>query len=249
MIRFVRKAVTTCLLMLVPALLGGATSARGAETEDPIPVIRVTGRAMVTAAPDHATIQLGVVAQADSAERAARENAEKLDAALEAIRAALGPAAEIKTHGYSLHPDYRAPKPGGERKIVGYTATNVVQVDTGALDLVGKVVDVATTAGANELRSLRFVLKNGRDARAQAVSQAARNARAKADAIASALDLRVVRILSVDEGGPSFLPEARRAQRFLAAESAAAPTPIEPGTLEVHATVTITVEVKSLLRR
>ncbi len=248
MFRFVRNAVTTCLLMTVPALLGGAASARGDDT-DPIPVIRVTGHATVTAAPDHATIQIGVVAQANTAERAARENAEKLDAALEAIRGALGPAAEIKTHGYSLHPDYRTPKAGGERKIVGYTATNVVQVDTSALDQVGEVVDVATAAGANELRSLRFVLKDGRDARAQAVSEAAGNARAKAEAIASTLGLRVVRVLSVDEGGPSLLPEPRRAQRFLAAESAAAPTPIEPGKLEVHATITLTVEVKSYLRR
>jgi uncharacterized protein YggE len=249
MFRFVCNSVTTCLLTTVLALLGGATSVRADEAKDPIPVIRVTGHASVTAAPDHATIQIGVVAQADTAERAARENAEKLGAALEAIRGALGPAAEIKTQGYSLHPDYRAPKPGGERKIVGYTATNVIQVDTGALDLVGKVVDVATAAGANELRSLRFVLKDARDARARAVSEAAVDARSKADAIASALGLRVVRILSVEEGGPSHLPQPPGVQRFLAAESAAAPTPIEPGKLEVHATITLTVEVKSQLRR
>jgi uncharacterized protein YggE len=207
------------------------------------PAIRVTAEATVTAAPDQASIEIGVLTQAKDAKTAAAENARNLDAVRAEVRKLLSEKADLQTIGYSVRPNYRYPKEGGKPRIVGYTATNVLRVKTNQLDEVGAVIDAATQAGSNQIQRLQFRLQREDAVRAEALRQAAVTARAKADAIASALDLRVVRVLSVEEGGPAAAPIVRTAQRSMAEGSAQVPTPVEPGTIDVRATITLTVEV------
>lgn len=92
------------------------------------------------------------------------------------------------------------------------------------------------------IQALRFELKDEQAVRAQALRQAASRARSKADALASALNLQIVRVLSVSEaGGPVVVPMR---EAMLARASADPATPIEPGTIEVRATVNLVVEVR-----
>ena len=205
--------------------------------------IRVTGEATVTAKPDQAEINLGVVTQAATGQAAATQNAQKQDAVLAALRKALGTGAEIKTLGYSLSPNYRYPKEGGQPTLSGYTASNVVQVKTGELAQVGKLIDAATQSGANTVQALRFTLKDEQAALSQALREAAIKARAKADTLASALGLKIVRVLHVEEGGQPVRPVFAEAMAMRAGDGAAPPTPVEPGTIEVQAMVTLTVEI------
>ena len=72
---------------------------------------------------------------------------------------------------------------------------------------------------------------------------AALKARAKADALASALGVRIVRVLHVDEGGQPMRPVFAEAMTMRASADSAAPTPVEPGTIEVQASITLTVEI------
>jgi uncharacterized protein YggE len=205
--------------------------------------IRVTGEATITAKPDQAEISLGVVTQAPTGQAATAQNAQKQDAVLAELRKVLGAGAEIKTISYSLSPNYRYPKEGGQPTISGYTASNVVEVKTSDLAQVGKVIDVATQSGANSVGALRFTLKDEEAALSQALRTAAIKARAKADALASALKVRIVRVLQVDEGGQPIRPIFAEAATLRATAQAAPPTPVEPGTIEVRATVTLVVEI------
>ena len=216
----------------------GALAQQPAEKE-PRPVIQVTGEATVTAKPDEARIEIGVVTQARTAQAAANQNRQQLDSVLGELHQALGAAADIQTTSYSLQPNYREFKPGGEPAIIGYTATNIVQVKTKKLDEVGKVIDVATQSGANAVRRLEFTLQDEQAIRSQALRKAAIQAKAEADTLADALGLRTVRILSVSESGPIVRPVVARAM----AAQAVVPTPIEPGTIDVHASVSLTVEI------
>jgi uncharacterized protein YggE len=206
------------------------------------PSIRVTGEAAVTTKPDQAQIDIGVVTEASNAQAAATENAEKLDAVLGELRTALGPGADIKSTSYSLIPVYHYPKEGGTPTITGYTATNVVQVKTNELTQVGKIIDTAARSRANRIQSLQFTLKDEQAVYIQALREAVTKARAKAEAIGSALGLKIVRVLSAEEGGPQSRPVHAESMR---ARAAAPPvqTPVEPGTIEVRATVTLTVEI------
>ena len=203
------------------------------------PSIRTSGEAVVTAAPDRAQIDVGVVTQADTSQAAAAQNAQKLEATLARLRGLLGANANIKTISYSLTPNYRYPREGGEPTITGYTATNIVRVTLDELTQVGRVIDAATQAGANRIQSLQFTLRDERAIQAQALREAAANARRKAESLAAALDLRIVRVLSVVESSPVVVP--LRDVAYARAETAS--TPIEPGTIEVRATVELTVEI------
>jgi uncharacterized protein len=203
--------------------------------------IRVTGEAAVTTKPDQAQIDIGVVTEAKNAQAAATENAEKLDAVLAELRKVLGPGADIKSTSYSLTPVYHYPKEGGTPTITGYSATNVIQVKTNELTQVGKIIDTAAQSSANRIQSLQFTLKDEQAVYIQALREAVAKARAKGEAIASALGLKIVRVLSVEEGGPVARPVY--AEGMQARAAAPVQTPVEPGTIEVRARVTLTVEI------
>ena len=228
-----------CLL----SAFGGTTLAQEPTDKSLRPTIRVTGDAIVIAKPDQAEINIGVVTQAQTGQAAASQNAQKQDAVISELRKVLGQAAEIKTISYSLSPNYRYPKEGGPPTITGYTASNIVQVKTSNLATVGKVIDLATESGANTIQSLRFTLKDETSARAQALGEASTKARRKAEAIASALGLKIQRVLHVEEGGSIIRPVEYGDTIGAMRAAATAPTPIESGSIDVRATVTLTVEV------
>ena len=203
--------------------------------------IQVKGDATATAKPDQAEIKIGVLTQASTGQAAAAQNAQKQEAVLAELRKVLGPGVEIKTISYSLSPNYRYPKEGGQPTLSGCTASNIVQVRTSDLAQVGKVIDVATQSGANTIEGLRFTLKDEQAVVSQALREAAIVAKAKAEALASALRLKILRVLHVDEGGQPARPLFAEAAAMRA--GAAPPTPVEPGIIEVQATVTLTVEI------
>jgi uncharacterized protein YggE len=231
------------LLFLALVATSGEASAQapaGDREKAPPPSIRVTGEVTIAARPDQARIDLGVITQAPTAQAAAAQNAQQLSTTLAELRKVIGSNADIKTISYSLTPNYRYPKDGGTPTITGYTATNIVQVKTNDLAQVGRIIDAATQSGANTIHRLEFALKDEQAVQSQALSEAAAKAKAKAQAIASALGLKITRVLFVEESGPQILPRVYGETRAMAA---AVQTPVEPGTIDVRATVTLTVEV------
>jgi uncharacterized protein YggE len=227
--------------MAIAAISISAQAQQAAERVER-PSIRVTGEATVMVKPDQAIIDIGVVTQAATAQAAASQNAQKTDAVISDLKRVLGASADIKTISYSVSPNYRYPRDGGQPTIAGYNASNTVQVKINDLDLVGKVIDTATQSGANNINALRFTLRDEQAARTQALQDAALKARAKAQSLAAALGVRVQRILHVEEGG-SISPPIPIMGRAMAEMAQAAPTPIESGTIEIRATVTMVVEI------
>jgi len=227
------------------ALLLSVSSAAAQPTRDHPrpPSITVNGEATIAAEPDQAEIDIGVTTQARTAPDASRENAERLARVLGAVKKLLSKADEVKTSGYSLSPQYRYPQ-GGKPEIVGYIANNIVRIKTLKLDDVGKIIDAAMQAGANNINRLMFTLKDEEAARLEALRQASAKARAKVEAIAASLGLKILRISSVTEGERNFQPIFRQTPMARGeALAAQAPTPVEAGTVDVRSTVSLTAEV------
>ena len=205
---------------------------------------RVTGDARVSARPDRVQIDLGVQNQAPLSQDAAAANARQLDAVLTAVRKAAGPGAQLRTVSYSLSPNYQYHTSGGEPTITGYTALNVVEVTLDDLARIGDVIDAATRAGANRVQGIQFTVRDQDAVRAPALREAATRAHAEAEVLAGALNLRILRVLSVEESSPQIVPvRPRMAVARAAASTAEVPTPVEAGTLDVSANVALTVEV------
>jgi uncharacterized protein len=231
------------MMRLWLAVLAGAALAPALAQQPPLSSIRVTGDARVTAKPDRVQIDLGVMTRAPLSQDAAAQNARAVDAVLAAVRKVGGSSAVLKTISYSLNPNYRPRPKEGEPTIEGYTALNVVQVTLDDLGRIGAVIDAATQAGANRIQDIQFTLRDQDAVRAQALREAATRARAEADVLAAALGVKVLRILTVEESSPRVMPVRvyGGAPRAMAAE--AAPTPVEAGTLDITADVTLSVEV------
>ena len=207
------------------------------------PSITANGEAVITAEPDQAQIDIGVVTQARNAPEAAKENAEKTSRVMTEIKKLLGRNDEIKTASYTLNPNYRYPQ-GGKPELVGYTATNVLRIKTDTLANVGRLIDAGMQSGANAINRLLFTLKDEHGAQLQALRAASQKAKTKVEEMAAALGLKVVQVLSVNEGERGVRPIVMAQARAAQMESmAAAPTPVESGLIEIRSSVTLTAEV------
>lgn len=222
--------------------------------------LMVTGESDSKASPDTAVVVLSVVTQNARALEAQQQNARKSDAVMQAVKQAAGATPEVKTSDYSLEPqrDWW----GGLPRIKGYEARNSVTVTTDALDNVGAILDAATQAGANSVDAVRFILREGKDARGHALGEASKQAMAKAEAMAQAMGGRIVRVVEEREGGfpaPASPPGmAEREAAYASSNSnansyadfakALPRTPVEAGTLSVRSQVFLVVEVEAQQR-
>ena len=239
--------------MLLAVALTAASSwalAQPPPARPPRPaIIQVTGQAKVAETPDRVYIDIGVTTQAQKAEDAASQNASRLSAVIAAVRHAAGTGAQLTTTQYSISPNYNYPRNGGTPTITGYTVSNVVRVRLDDLARIGRVIDAATQTGSNNVQDISFALRDEQAPRSEALREAALNARQDATALAGALGLRLVRVLSVSEQSPGVvLPRIYPQMRQLALAQAAAPTPVAAGSVDVNASVTLTVEVAPATR-
>lgn len=212
-------------------LLGAASLPRAASSAASEPGgITVQGTASVTSVPDRAELTFGVESQAQTARAALAANAAEMRKVIAALRAAGG--SDVKTQAVSLSPRYNE-----RNEAQGFVATNTVTVTIKELAKAGAVVDAAVDAGANQVYGPTLSRSDQSELYRRALQAAVANARANAQALASASSLALGRITAIVEGGggPQPLP-------FAAADKAmeAGSTPIEPGTQQITAVVSVT---------
>ncbi|HBL28884.1 MAG TPA: hypothetical protein DD490_18780 [Acidobacteria bacterium] len=226
-----------------------AAAQEGPVSTEPIPSLTVSADGEVRSAPDEATVRLGVSVQTKTAQEAQDQVNRIAAAVLDAVGKLGVPAAHIQTSELNLGPVYGQGRPGGELQepqIVGYQASNVVSIQIVELDKIGPVIDAGLGAGANRLEGVTFGLRNDRPARTAALRQAVEEARAKAETLAAGLQVRLVRILEVTEGGIAVTPQPFFKSRSMAMESAMADTPVAAGQVGVSGSVTIRWEIAPL---
>jgi len=224
-------------------LLSGLTALQAQEITSAIPgppAVRVHGEATVPADPDQAEFDLGVVTEGANVQTATETNASQIRTVMQQLRAIL-PNGDIKTINFSVNPNYQYPKEGGPAIINGYTASNTVRLVLVDLALLAKVIEIALHSGANTINRLTFTLKDESPVRARALANAASQAQAGAEALATSLKFRLGRLIRVEEGQPVVVSPARQFN-FGRAESTDM-TPIAPGTINIHADVNLTYEI------
>jgi uncharacterized protein YggE len=105
------------------------------------------------------------------------------------------------------------------------------------------VIDAAAKYGAAVIGGMQPSALNEQNARAEALKQATVRARADAEAMAAALGMRVVRVLSAETVAAPAPAQPYLGPMELAKNRAVLPTPIEAGTEELHVQVSVTLEV------
>jgi uncharacterized protein len=204
--------------------------------------IQVSGTGETQATPDLAVLSLAIETHAATAAEAAGRNGGLAQKVSDTLRDKLGDKGKTWTGGYSLYPEYGdESRPNMKPTITGYRAENSITVQTGALDLVGPLIDAAIAAGANRVNSLDFNLRDDTRARNDAIAKAAKDAQAQAQALAAALGLKLGPIIN------ATTMNSERPQPVMfraAAMSVNAATPVSPAEVTVPATVSLTYQIE-----
>ena len=87
------------------------------------------------------------------------------------------------------------------QKVIGYTATTAVELELEDLNALGSVIDKALEAGANDVSSIRFDVKDRRAARDQAIKTAFETAKRDAEVLAQASGSSLGRLVQLSIGG------------------------------------------------
>jgi uncharacterized protein len=219
--------------VLAAAALAGIGRPEAARGETATPdTVTTLGHGLITIAPDEATVSAGVHTQAASASAALAENAKLMNAVVAALKAAGG--GQLQTQQVSLYP-----QTGPQGDVTAYVADNSVSAKT-KIAGAGALIDAAVGAGANTVNGPSLGVSD-RDVRYRdALDKAVADARLKAEALAKAGGFGVGPVSSVTEQGGSGPPQVFQAIGAAAKDA----TPIEPGTQEVTADVTVTFRIR-----
>jgi uncharacterized protein YggE len=237
----------------MPVDIGCPTGAEVCEDqiEDAVKsVVTTSGTATVKVDPDKVTVTIGVDTDGLTAAEAASKNAELMDKVIAALKALGITDDQISTNWYSVYPTYEYRSPpcieiypqppdcAPKNEITGYRASNSLSVTLDADEDVGKVIDAAVAAGANNVSGAYFFVSDERqqEIRDSLIEKAIDNARSRADKAADAVDMNVSGVKSInlnDVFFPVFYKD-------FAAEASGASTPILPGQQQISMTVQVT---------
>lgn len=229
-------SLLAAVALSAPAALAQAPATLPADAT----LLSVSTRAQASRAPDIATVSAGVVTQAADGNSAMRQNAELMNKVLAAVKAAGVAGRDVQTSGINLHPQYHY-QDNQPPRITGYQASNTLELKLRDVTRIGNVLDALVASGANQINGPSFGIDDPEPLYAQARIEALGLARARADSYADALDLRVRRIVSVNEGGgsmPGPMPMMARAKA-----EAFDSTPVAPGQSSVSVQLDVVFEL------
>ncbi|WP_173917895.1 SIMPL domain-containing protein [Halobacillus sp. Marseille-Q1614] len=199
-------------------------------------LITVSGAGKMSAQPDVATVQLGVVTKGKDLTRTQQENARVMTQVIQAVEGTGVPRSNIRTVDYSIQPQYDYIE--GQQVFRGYEVRNIVSVTIENINQTGTVIDTAVQNGANQVTNIEFSVQNPEALYQEALSKALKEAYRKAQTIAQTMRMQL---------DPSPIKVVERKQEGVVplAQTAvfSAPTPIEPGQLEVEAFVEVQFQV------
>ncbi len=190
------------------------------------------------AAPDTAVIQFNIAAQENTSQAAYDRASKAAEQVRQLMRNNSIDPASAQIGGYSISPvfDYKSPK----RKLIGYTVNTGVTLKLKDFSKIGPIVQQLTDLDLTDSQSISYTLDNMEGAKAKAVDDAYRKARATAGVIAGASSRPLGDLLqaSVDSFEPGVIRPMATYAKLEAGAAALAPTEqFTPQTITVTAHV------------
>lgn len=244
----VAGALMTGVLIMTPldALAAGPMNPPPPQDSQPqgAHTIEVTGNGEAHVAPDVASLNLAIETHAATAQQSAGENAALAQKVVDALTQKLQGKGKVWTGGYSLYPEYNEPRPNEKAVVTGYRAENSITVETGDISMLGGLIDIAISAGANRINFLNFTLRDESQARSQAIALAAKDAQAQAESLAKSLGVRLGPVIKATTEAQTRPIPMMRMGVMAASSSIGATTPTQPNEVTVPATVSITYQIE-----
>lgn len=213
-------------------------------------VFQTTGSGEAEGVPNKASVSLGVNQTSNTADEAKAKANEIINKVVEDLKELGIKGKDIKTTNFSVYPNPEPviledkttsilPRPGGSSG--GFTASANIEVKTDSVDLANKALDTASAAGANVIGGVSFTFddETQRKLEQEARNKAVKEAREKAQDLASAAGIKLGKVINITESGGGF-PIPYGAAELKA--DAPSDTDLQPGENKVSITVTLTFE-------
>lgn len=219
------------------------------ELRPELPTITVSATGSLTFEPDQAFVTFGMDTAARSLADAQRQSNAVMTKVMERLRDQNIEKERIQTSSFTVSPQYKPPPkrpsdvPPAPPEIIGYLMSNTMTVEVRNLEKIGRVIEDVLAAGANHFQGLHWALRDEQPARLNALKSAAARAREKAATLSEALGVKLVRVLSVNEGGHVVRPASHMVRSMAAIGAEGGEPPISPGEIKVEATVTLVYEI------
>jgi uncharacterized protein len=197
-----RTALALGMLLALSACGGrgdGRQDPRGVDRDETLLSVSATGRSETR--PDMATFSAGIETFGANGPAASKANEDKMNTLVAALEKQGVGDKDIQTQSVSIARIEWGPKRGQ------YQAANQVSVRVRKVDQASAVVGAATGAGANILSGPTLSQSDPEKDKLSAYGNAYKAARARADAYAEAAGMKVSRILTIRDGGPSGGPQ------------------------------------------
>ena len=204
--------------------------------------IMVSAQADVRIAPDIATINAGVVTQADTADAAMNDNRAKMNAVFEALKKAGIADKDMQSAGITINPQYRYAE-NQPPVVTGYQASNTVNVTLRDMTAVGGVIDALVSQGVNQLNGPTFDVEDKDSALNEARTKAVGKARDRAKLYADAAGVKITRLKNLSEQSMMSPQTPYPMMRMAAMDSAGSSTPVAPGEVMLSVTISMTYEI------
>jgi uncharacterized protein YggE len=234
---------TPALILAILLVAGTALTlpAMAIDEECDLHLLYVSGTGKITTDPDRAIVSLAVETQHSDVKAAQNENAVRMNEVINAVRALGIPSEDLKTTGYTISIIRDETEKGVfDREVTYYRVINTLLVELKDIQKAGEVVDIAINNGANRVNYVSFTLSDEKQEslRAEALTDAVNSARNDANAVAGAMGVSITGVKEISVGSP-VIP-VRYAEMAYDTAPVGAATPIEPNTIDVTATVSIT---------
>jgi uncharacterized protein YggE len=181
----------TLLLGLVLVLVLSACAAPAApapnapvnQSAAPARTISVNGSGQVTLNPDLAYINIGVQSQSEEVAAALAQNNDKAQAVAASLRDLGIEDKDIQTSSFNIYPQQQY-GPNGEVTSTIYQVNNTVNVTVRDLQIMGRLLDVVVSTGANSINGVTFDVQDKSQAVVEARRLAVESARSQAEELA-----------------------------------------------------------------
>ncbi|HMI90174.1 MAG TPA: SIMPL domain-containing protein, partial [Polyangiales bacterium] len=229
--------MTVSKLLLSTALLAAAgcshTTVRAVmpNPNEPAHGITVSGQGEAKGVPDIARANMGVEVRAETAEQATADVNGRMAAVIAALKQAGVADKDLRTSNLSIGFEQdpqppvvvmpqpapargkvaaeAAPQPAPESSAIRghYRATNMVEATIRDMSSIGRVLKLATDAGANNVWGIQFEIEDPQPLRAQARTQAIERAKQNAQELARLSGVKLGKLVSISESdGGGYQP-------------------------------------------
>ncbi len=237
--RYATAALLTALALALVALAGcgeASNTPAGAAAN----TVTASGAGTTQAVPDTAEMSFGVTTMSSNAKSALDEASKSAEQIASAVKKQGIAGEDIQTQDVSVYP--QTVDQDGKQVISGYQASLSVQVKVRDISKLGEVISAANAAGANDISGPTFTIDDPAPARAKAIDEAVADARKSAEAMATAAGKSVGEVLSMSSSDVGLVAGPMYGTSDMA--GAAREVPIEPGQLDITASVVVVFELK-----